>query len=116
MFFNFCHYYYALCFCSLVSCNTKTEVKFQLYCFTFCALEWAILIHMHTVDLIMHSFLLTLKDGKHIPFVLIFGDNGYNTPHTMTSGGLLWLTGFVWLRCVRRLKLHTCLHMGTPRQ
>jgi hypothetical protein len=38
------------------------------------------LISVHSSSFIMHSFLLTVMDCKHIPFVLMFWYNRHNTP------------------------------------
>jgi hypothetical protein len=41
---------------------------------------------------------------------------GTTYPHTMPSGGLLWLAGFAWVHQLSGWKLSTCFHLGMLRQ
>jgi hypothetical protein len=112
-FINFQHYY-MLYFCSPASCN-KIIVGFSLLHVLLYILSTrlseihahVLLMHVHSSSFITCSFLLTVNDCERIPFLLMFRDNGHNTPYTVPSGGLLWLTGFTWLLQGHRQKLCT---------
>jgi hypothetical protein len=51
---------------------------------------------------------MTMDDHKHIPFELMFGDTGYNTPHTMPNSNLLALLGYANIIISQKMAmLHT---------
>jgi hypothetical protein len=101
MFFVNFHHYYMLCLCDHVSCNKKI-INFKLLAVLLkifytrvgkiCAHTF--LIHVHSSSFITHSFLLTMNNCKHISFLLIFGDNGHNTP---SHYAFWWTTAVYWL-------------------
>jgi hypothetical protein len=76
------------CFHCRVSCKDKI-VDFNLLAILLYILPtrvgkicaYAFLIHVHSSSFIRCSFSQTMYDHKHIPFVLMFGDKGYNIPH-----------------------------------
>jgi hypothetical protein len=98
---NFQHYF-MLRFCGGASCN-KIIVDFNLLAVLLYILSTRVrkicahvfLVHVYSGSCITRSFSLTVNDHKRIHFVLIFGDNGHNTPHTMPSGSLLSSLGYV---------------------
>jgi hypothetical protein len=104
MFFvNFLHYY-PLCFRACASWS-NTIIDFDPLAVLLYLLSTRVgeicsrtsLIYEHSSYFIARSFSLTVNDHKRIPFLFTSRDKGHSTPHTTPSGGLLQLTGFVWV-------------------